>query len=654
MFRFVLTFRVGCAALLMAAVASPSLAQTTPPLEAYGALPQIRQAAMSPDGRKIAMAMEVDGEARLAVFDLDGGAPKAIGTGEAQVRGLSFAGNDHVILQASDALRPRGFRGQIEYSGAFAVNLEKMEVQRLLQGNTKGLYPAQTGLGRIVGFNETGTMAYMPGWYAEYRGAQPEYHLFRVNLETGRGVIMHHGSGDTRDWFVTPAGDILAREDFSNRHEAYKVITNVGKRNTTILEERDVERPPYSLMAVKAGNEALIVSYLDNNEAFQQVRELSFDGKISAPLFQRDDADVDRFFMDQNQILHGVQFSGPVPNYEFFDKDLNGDIAAIVAGSPNDAVHLIGWSDDWQHLLLKIEGSSSAGMYLYYDRVSKAKIKVGDARPDIPRETIGEVLSFSYAARDGQEITAIATFPPGADLATAANLPLVALPHGGPATYDAVRFDWMAQYFASRGYLVLQPNFRGSAGHGLKFLQAGDGEWGAKMQDDVTDGVNMLIEDGLANPDRVCIVGASYGGYAALAGGAFTPDLYKCVVAIAPVSDLNMMLDQVKNDRGNDHWATNYWLEKIADGEASRAALRTVSPAKHAEAFTAPVLLLHGENDTVVSMRHSEAMHGALKRAGKSVSLVKLDGEDHWLSQSATRLQTLRAMGTFVDTHIGE
>jgi dipeptidyl aminopeptidase/acylaminoacyl peptidase len=164
----------------------------------------------------------------------------------------------------------------------------------------------------------------------------------------------------------------------------------------------------------------------------------------------------------------------------------------------------------------------------------------------------------------------------------------------------------------------------------------------------------MLISEGLADPDRVCIVGASYGGYAALAGGAFTPDLYKCVAAIAPVSDLAMMMADEREDTGRNHWAIDYWEERMADGDARTDKLNAISPARYASAFKAPVLLIHGEDDTVVPMRQSVRMQNALNRAKRPVELIRLKGEDHWLSESPTRLATLQAVSDFVDEHIGD
>ena len=229
------------------------------------------------------------------------------------------------------------------------------------------------------------------------------------------------------------------------------------------------------------------------------------------------------------------------------------------------------------------------------------------------------------------------------------------MPHGGPEAHDSVRFDWMAQYFASRGYVVLQPNFRGSDGFGAKYKLAGRGEWGRRiMQHDVTDAINSMIKTGWADKDRVCIVGASYGGYAALAGGAFTPDLYRCVAAIAPVADLPTMIYDERRESGSDSWVVTYWKRLIGDPRSERDKLKSISPSEHAAEFTAPVLLIHGNDDIVVPMHQSVIMERALKKAGKPVEFVRLKGGDHWLSTSETRLETLERLATFVDRHIGQ
>ena len=267
--------------------------------------------------------------------------------------------------------------------------------------------------------------------------------------------------------------------------------------------------------------------------------------------------------------------------------------------------------------------------------------------PQIEANQIAEMKAIRYKARDGLSISAIQTWPVG--VTNRKNLPMIVMPHGGPASYDSIRFNWKAQYFARKGYLVLQPNFRGSTGFGVNFQNAGDGKWGREMQDDVSDGVLSMIKSGYADPDRVCIVGASYGGYSALAGGAFSPELYKCVVSIAGVSDLPLMLKEEQSDFGRDHWVLSYWNRVM--GKTQGLDLAEISPINFADKFEAPLLLLHGNDDTVVKIRQSEVMYKAMNRAGKSVEFVKLKGEDHWLSGSETRLALLEKISEFLDKH---
>jgi dipeptidyl aminopeptidase/acylaminoacyl peptidase len=223
------------------------------------------------------------------------------------------------------------------------------------------------------------------------------------------------------------------------------------------------------------------------------------------------------------------------------------------------------------------------------------------------------------------------------------------MPHGGPNERDMIGFDWWAQFLANRGYAVFQPNYRGSMGYGLKFKAAGDVQWGRKMQDDITDGVKKLIEDGTVDPRRICIVGASYGGYAALAGAAFSPDLYACAVSFAGVSDLHSF-ELWQERRQGKYWPYKNFTEHIA---ASVADADAVSPALHADQVRIPVLLMHAANDITVPIEQSEEMRDALKKAGKDVTYVKMDGDDHYFSLSSTRIGMLKETERFLAAHIG-
>jgi dipeptidyl aminopeptidase/acylaminoacyl peptidase len=251
----------------------------------------------------------------------------------------------------------------------------------------------------------------------------------------------------------------------------------------------------------------------------------------------------------------------------------------------------------------------------------------------------------TYSARDGRPIKALLTLPRGRE---PKNLPLIVLPHDGPASHDEAGFDWMAQAFASRGYAVLQPQFRGSSGFGWNFESAGFGEWGRKMQTDLSDGVRALASQGFIDPKHVCIVGASYGGYAALAGVTLEQGVYRCAVSVAGLSDLRKFLGGPKADA--EHSSTvRYWDRFMGAKDPKDPVLDQISPASHAAAASAPILLIHGKDDTVVPIEQSEIMERALRGANKPVEFVALKSEDHWLSREATRMQMLQATVAFLE-----
>ena len=622
--------------------------QTQPPLEAYGALPLVSQAEISPDGTKVASIYNVGDQTRIVVFSLTGDAPFQVGLSDMKARGVEFYDNDHVIFRASDTISTRGFRGEYEYSGAFSINLKTKKIQQLLIG-TDGLFPAQSGLGRIVGRAKSEGTVYMPAFVGE-AGNTPRYDLFKVRLDKPRGRKFKRGTRDTIDWFTGDNGELLAREKFNNRSNVYTLQAYKNKKWEAILEET-YELGPRTMLAVMPDESGMIFVEIQD-DGFDALMKIGFDGEIEGPILAPEGREIESYYIDGNRKLLGVVYAGVDPDYEFLDPDLQQSYEYMREALPNATIYLDSWSDDREIVLYEVFDPNVGDIWLTHHVSTGVLSKVADKRPDIPVAAISMMLEINYKARDGLDIQAIITAPQGHVLGESEPLPALILPHGGPASYDKFRFDWMAQYFANRGYLVLQPNFRGSTGFGRAFQDAGRGEWGGKMQDDITDGVNALVKANFIDPERVCIAGASYGGYAALAGAVFTPDLYKCVIAIAPVSDLNLMLSQEKRDAGRNHWVVSYWEDVMAEGDARRKKLRAISPYHFADQVQAPVLLLHGDDDTVVPYIQSRRMRDALRRADKSVELIKLKGEDHWLSVADTRLQTLREMDRFLATHL--
>lgn len=621
-----------------------------PPLEAYGALAQISDAELSPDGTKVAAIANVPGGTRMIVFRLDGGGiSDPIGIENLKARGVEFFDNRHVILRASETKTTFGFRGEYEYSGAFAIDIETNDIKTLLK-STRELFPAQSGLGRIVGRGPNEGEILMPAFMGE-RHSEPSYDLLKVRLRNPAGKNYLKGTGDTTDWFVGKNGRVLARERYNNKHDMFRVQWRNGNKWDTIYERE--QEIPTSILAILPDESGLVFSRIQDDEiGLNGLMKLSADGEVTGPILPVKDAMIERIMTDNNRALIGVQYAGVEPDYVFLDERLQQSFDDVSEALPDATIYMDSWSDDRSVVLYHVFAPDLGDTWLIHKSSDNSLAMVANRRPDIPPEAMGYLMSIEYKARDDLTIQAILTVPPDYDPQNTGPLPTLILPHGGPAAYDRFDFDWMAQYFANRGYAVLQPNFRGSRGFGRAFEDAGRGEWGGQMQDDITDGVKALITAQITDPDRVCIAGASYGGYAALAGAVFTPDLYKCVVAIAPVSDLNQMLREERRNYGNNHWVIQYWSNVMADGEARKAKLQAISPAKHAHLATAPILLIHGDDDTVVPIDQSRTMEQALRRAGKSVELIRLKGEDHGLSIASTRIQTLEQMDRFIQQQI--
>ncbi|MGA3156529.1 MAG: alpha/beta fold hydrolase [Steroidobacteraceae bacterium] len=333
---------------------------------------------------------------------------------------------------------------------------------------------------------------------------------------------------------------------------------------------------------------------------------------------------------------------GDYPVYHFFDPELQRRWNAISAATAGLSARLISANDRGSKLIMTA-ATETGPRYVDVDLDTEQIEPIGSMYANIP--SVAEVRPVSYPASDGLIIPGYLTLPPGRP---ATRLPLIVFPHGGPAARDSMDFDWWAQAMASQGYAVLQPNFRGSTVT-TALEEAGYGQWGRKMQTDLSDGVRYLAAQGLVDPARVCIVGASYGGYAALAGITFEPDVYRCGVSVAGVSDLRQMFKWINTRHYDADSPAVRGLERWTGASRPEdSALDNISPARHVDTVRAPVLLIHGRDDSVVPYEQTTLMAEALRNAGKPFVQVDLKKEDHWLSSSETRLQMLDATIAFL------
>jgi dipeptidyl aminopeptidase/acylaminoacyl peptidase len=332
-------------------------------------------------------------------------------------------------------------------------------------------------------------------------------------------------------------------------------------------------------------------------------------------------------FTDESDTALGVSLSDDRTNYAFFDQKLAAHYKAVNTYFGNEcSVRPFDVSSDHKRFIFDVSGPRQPGAFWLYDVEKKNLELLGEKRPWLTKERLAPMKALSIKTRDGKSITAYLTTP-----ITPAKgpRPMVVMPHGGPEVRDRLEFDTFAQAFAAQGWLVLQPNFRGSGGYGKAFADQGRRRWGDLMQEDVEDSVDHVITAGLADHARIAICGASYGGYAALMGAVRKPDLYKAVVSIAGDADLDETLAFSRQEDGSDSRTYQYWVETIGDPKTDKAMLAKASPALRAAEFKAPVLLIHGTEDTIVTPKQSRIMAKSLKAAGKSCELVEMKGVGH-------------------------
>jgi dienelactone hydrolase len=343
--------------------------------------------------------------------------------------------------------------------------------------------------------------------------------------------------------------------------------------------------------------------------------------------------------------LDYVATSGMLPQQVWFDPVMAGMQKQIDVLLPNRLNFISG--DARRSVLVRSKSDVDPGTWYFFDIPKKRLVTVGKVKPQLDPAQMRPMEVISYKAADGLTIPAYLTRPRQSALPA----PMVVLIHGGPVARDGWAWDAEVQLLANRGYLVFQPQFRGSSGFGRQFEEAGFGQWGKAMQDDITEGVRHLIAQGIADPRRVCIVGASYGGYAALWGLVKTPDLYRCAISFAGVTDIGYMFSDW-SDRSFNKVTREMMMRRIGDKKMSAQLFDPVSPLLHAAQISAPVLLMHGRDDERVPISHGKKMRNALEEHGKPVTWLAFDDEGHGLSYVKNQILYYKTMLEFLGKHI--
>jgi pimeloyl-ACP methyl ester carboxylesterase len=637
-----------------------------PPAAAFGRLPEADELAISPDGSRIAMLGGSGDHRTITIAPVDGEKSVVLDVGKAEVERLRWAGT---YLLATTLILDRSLQGgRYTYHMArdFVVSPEGKVLTYLMKDNpesalTTGLPILRIGHDAkpwavVLGYDVNPNFLDMQKGDTHLRPNEDRFipALWRVDIQTGEGRVIEKGDKFTEGWAVDLAGQPRVRVDHNTGTGAYFVMgrsksaaggwkvlaKGVGRRGgpPDVLGYSDAEDAVYLLQSGEDGSDQIVRRSLADGAATAvpfpaglKEASIRFDGFTLQPI--------------------AVEGEAGAPVVEWKDPGLEALSAQLGRAFPGKRTRFLGWSQDRTRFLVSAEASDSAPVYYFLDAAKGQLSVVGKAYPELDGVPLGKARWLTYKARDGLEIPAYLTLPPGAP-ETGGRLPLIVFPHGGPAERDRADFDWWLQFMATRGYAVLQPQFRGSSGFGDAFEKAGRKEWAGKMQTDLLDGIQALAAQGVIDPARVCIVGGSYGGYAALAGAAFHPEAYKCAVSVNGISDLARLQGEEIRAYGKDEPSINYLRDLVGSDSGEAGFVAATSPIRHVDDVRAPVLLIAASDDTTVPYEQSAKMRLALEKAGKPVEMVTLDGDDHYLSSSASRTRMLESLERFLAAHL--
>lgn len=361
-------------------------------------------------------------------------------------------------------------------------------------------------------------------------------------------------------------------------------------------------------------------------------------------VFAHPEVDVDGpLLLGKFKRMAAIGYSTDKPHLHFFDEEIEKISDAISDSQPGRSVNVFDESWDRRYYAVRIGSDREPGAYYWLDLENRKLVRVADAYPMLEGRRLAEMKHLYYVARDGFEVPAYLSLPTGAP---ATGLPAVILPHGGPTARDYWGFDWIVQFLAAKGYAVLQSNYRGSAGYGAEWVGEGAFRSWRRAIDDITDGAKHLVETGIADPNRICIAGWSYGGYAALLSAVEEPDRYRCVVSIAPVTDPGLW---VQESRG---FLNSRAVREFVGYEED--VLERGSPLERADEIRAPILLFHGDEDLNVSVDHSRKMAKVLTRKKKPFEYVEYAEVEHQIFRNEYRIDMLDRIGAFLGEHSGE
>jgi dipeptidyl aminopeptidase/acylaminoacyl peptidase len=472
------------------------------------------------------------------------------------------------------------------------------------------------------------------------------FDAYRLNLSSGEMEMIAENPGNIMGWLTDHNG-------------ALRVAVTSDGVNTTLLHRENEEQEFQPLLTTNFKESASPLFFTFNNKNLFATSNLGRDksaiiildtssGKEIEQLFEHPEVDVSSLsYSRKRKVLTGISYTTWKTERTFLDKAAEERYQWLKEQLGDDEIAITSHNKDEDKFIVRTYSDRTLGSYYFYDQKAQKLDKLTEVGPWLRQDEMTEMKPVTYKSRDGLSIHGYLTLPLGKE---AKNLPLVVNPHGGPWVRDKWGFNPEVQFLANRGYAVLQMNYRGSTGYGRSFWEASFKQWGLKMQDDITDGVQYLIDEGIADPDKVAIYGGSYGGYATLAGLTFTPDLYACGVDYVGVSNLFTFMQTIP-----PYWKPmlEMMYEMVGHPEQMKEQFEQTSPALQAHKIKAPLLIAQGAKDPRVNKAESDQIVEALKERGVDVDYMVKENEGHGFRNEENRFEFYEEMEKFLAKYLG-
>ena len=622
---------------------------------AFGALPSVSGVRLSPDGNSISyIAPTGTGNAAYTYDPEKKGDPvlAMLASGKPErLQRCSWVSNQRLVCQIGGVVKNAAI-GILPFTRIMAVDRDGGNLQ-LLSTKTND-YSKQYELdgGAVLDWlpDEDGVVLmsrnYIPDDHLGSRAGSNKkgWGVDRIDTRTAKAETIEEPTFNAESYLSDGRGNIriVARTSTVQGNLQSGVsryyYRKSGTREWLPLTLQNLDRSGFSPLAVD--HDRNLVYGIEIRDGREAVVSVGLDGSLEKALvYANPEVDVDELIkIGRRDRVVGVSYATDVRHAVYLDADIERLMRSLAKALPNEAgLRVIDSSFDEQKLLVLADNDDDPGVYYLFDRRTKELKTFLTVRDQLEGVKLAKVKPIKLRAADGTEIPGYLTLPPGMD--NPKGLPAIVLPHGGPNARDEWRFDWLSQFFAARGYAVLQPNFRGSAGYGDRWLSsAGFQTWRVAIGD-VLDSGRWLVSEGIADPNKLCILGWSYGGYAALQSAVVDPALFKAVVAIAPVTDFQQLKDEWRN-------FSNFYLISNQIGEGPH--IREGSPSHNSDKLQVPVLMFHGTMDRNVSIMQSRIMEAKLAKSPIKHRLVVFEGLDHQLEDSAARAEVLRQSDEFM------